>query len=114
MEITGAVGKQGFFTAPVDITVDSVFGLAGGFGATADMKKMRVERGNEVLWEGDALRTLIAQGTTLDAMGIQAGDMFWVDAQPVRSTNPAQRAQAYQYLISLPISLFALGKLLGF
>jgi protein involved in polysaccharide export with SLBB domain len=114
VEVTGAVPKQGFITVPVDITIDSVYGLAGGFSSTADLKKMKIERGSETLWEGDNLRQLVAQGTTLDALGIQAGDNFYVEPVPIKNTNPVQRFQALQYMLALPVSLFALGKLLGF
>lgn len=114
VEVTGAVPKQGFITVPVDITIDSVFGLAGGFSTQAELKKMKISRGSETLFEGDALHQLIAEGTTIDALGVQAGDTFWVDQQPMRNPNSAQRFQAYQYLLSIPVSLFALGKLLGF
>jgi protein involved in polysaccharide export with SLBB domain len=114
LTITGQVGRQGFYTVPVDIPVDGVFAIAGGVGATADMTKMRIERRGETLYEGDALQQLITEGTTIDALGIQAGDVFFIDQLPLRNPNPAARFQAIQYLIALPVSIFALGKLLGF
>ncbi len=113
IELSGGVNKQGFFTVPVAITVDSAYGIAGGFAATADLKKMRITRSGEVLWEGEAVHDLITTGITLDALGIQAGDVFSVDLQPTRNTNPVQRVQAIQYLLGIPISLFALAKLFG-
>ncbi|HEY2805980.1 MAG TPA: polysaccharide biosynthesis/export family protein [Gemmatimonadales bacterium] len=114
VEITGAVGKQGFWTVPVDIAVDSVYGIAGGIGTTADLKKMKIERAGETLFEGQALHQVIIEGTTIDALGIQAGDVFSVEALPVKNPNPAQRVQLIQYLLTIPVSLFALGRLLGF
>lgn len=112
--ITGEVGKQGFYTVPVDIPVDAVFALAGGVASTADLRKIRIERRGDVIFDGNQLQDMITEGTTIDAMGIQAGDVFFIDALPVKSPNPAQRFQALQYLIALPVSIFALGKLLGF
>ncbi len=113
IEISGAVNKQGFYTVPVAITVDSAFGVGGGFSGTADMRKLRIARAGEVLWQGDAVHDLITSGVTLDALGIQAGDIFSVEAQPIRSTNPVQRVQIVQYLLGIPLSLFALARLFG-
>ena len=112
--ILGGVVRPGFWTVPVDIPVDAVLQVAGGPGQNADIEKITIERGSEVLFDGERLLTLITQGTTIDAMGIQAGDKFKVAIVPVRSTNPVQRFQAIQYMLALPVSLFALGRLLGF
>lgn len=112
--IMGSVGRPGFYTTPVDITVDAVLMLAGGPAATADLEKIYIERGREVLYEGQTLSDIITQGTTIDALGIQAGDRFRVDALPVRSTNPVQRFQAINYLLALPFSVLAVAKLFGF
>ncbi len=114
--ILGAVNKQGFYTVPVDIPVDAVLNIAGGGpSGQADLQKISIERGNEILYDGQLLQDLITQGTTIDALGIQAGDRFRVGDLPVRqNTNSTQRIQAVQYLLALPVSILALGRLLGF
>ena len=112
--ILGSVARPGFYTVPVDITVDDVLQQAGGPAPTADLEKISIERGRDVLYEGQTLSDLITQGTTIDALNVQAGDRFRVDALPVKSTNPVQRFQAIQYLLALPFSVLALAKLFGF
>ena len=111
--IKGAVGRQGFYTVPVDLTVDAVFEAATGVAQTADLDKMQILRGHDVLYEGDAVTELVTQGVTLDAIGVQAGDVFNIEPLPVRSTNTTQRVQTVQYLLTIPVSLFALARLFG-
>ena len=111
--IKGSVNKQGFYTVPVDIPVDAVFEAAGGVANSADLDKMKISRGRDVLYEGDAVTELVTQGVTIDAVGIQAGDVFSIEALPVRQMNTTQRVQTVQYLLAIPFSLFALAKLFG-
>jgi hypothetical protein len=112
--IKGSVLRQGFYTVPVDIPVDRVFESAGGIASTADLDKMKILRGHDVLYEGDGVTQLVTEGITIDAIGIQAGDAFSIDALPVRTMNATQRVQTIQYLMAIPFSAFALAKLLGF
>lgn len=111
----GAVTTQGFYTVPVDITVDAALTQAGGPSAGGDLTKITIERGSEILYDGESMLALITQGATLDALGIQAGDIIRVKELPVRQTaGIGQRAQGWTYLLSLPVSLLALGRLFGF
>lgn len=109
--IYGAVGSQGFYTVPVDIPLDEVFHLAGGIAGAADMDKIRVERGKEILFDGEYLQTVITQGRTLDELSIQAGDRFVIPILVTR--NPLQFMQTIQILLTLPITIYGLIQLFG-
>jgi protein involved in polysaccharide export with SLBB domain len=84
--VQGAVGSPGFYLVPADRLMTDVLTLAGGPGANADLSDVRVERGEDRIWEGEALRTAIIQGRTLDHLNIQAGDRIFVPTRIERST----------------------------
>lgn len=108
--VIGDVGRQGFFMVPVDIPVNDVLMVAGGIGGLADIDKMRIERGTEVLYDGTLLQEAITQGRTLDALSIQAGDRFVI---PTKRTarNPFQSVQTIQVLLTIPLTIFGLVRL---
>ncbi len=108
--VEGAVARQGFYTLPVDILVSDVFTLAGGLLQSADMRRLSVERGGERIFNSDEVATVITQGRTLDALGIQAGDRFVVPAQK-QPRNPLFLAQTLNVLISLPFTIYTIVKL---
>ena len=107
--VHGAVLRQGFYTVPVDITVDEVLNVAGGASPTAIIEQMTIERGNELLYDGPYLEQVIAEGRTLDDLSIQAGDRFRVP-QPSMSSL-FQRVQTMQILLSISLSLIGLAAL---
>ena len=107
--VMGAVARQGFYTVPVDIPVNDVLMAAGGPASTAMLDRIRIERGNERLFEGEQVERIITLGLTLDALGIQAGDRIDVPASSVR--NPFQIVQTVNLLLTLPITLYGLVQL---
>ncbi|TVP44907.1 MAG: hypothetical protein EA350_10585 [Gemmatimonadales bacterium] len=84
--VQGAVGRPGFYLVPADRLMTDVLTIAGGPGGNADLSDVRVERGDQRIWEGEALRTAIIQGRTLDHLNIQAGDRIFVPTSIERST----------------------------
>jgi protein involved in polysaccharide export with SLBB domain len=104
--VVGGVTRQGFITVPVDIPMDSVFGLAGGLSATANIDKMKIQRDGETLYEGPELQRVISEGSTLDALGIQQGDRIDVPVTP--PANPLQRLQIFNTMIGLFLSIYAI------
>lgn len=107
--ISGAVGRQGFYTVPVDMPVSEVFAAAGGLAATADLERMRIRRGTETLWEGPEVLQIITEGRTIDALNAQAGDQF--DVAQTRTRNPLAFAQTAQIILAIPLTIFGLVQL---
>jgi protein involved in polysaccharide export with SLBB domain len=103
--VTGAVGSQGFYTVPVEAGVNDVLLAAGGVAGTAKLDRIRIERGEEMLYRNDEVERVITLGATLDALGVQAGDRFIVPAQTPR--NWWQTLQALNIFITLPLSILA-------
>jgi protein involved in polysaccharide export with SLBB domain len=75
LSIQGGVGAPGFYTVPADILVGEALMLAGGPGQ-APLDELRIERGDQVLLEGDELQVAIVEGRTLDQLNLQAGDQI--------------------------------------
>jgi protein involved in polysaccharide export with SLBB domain len=109
--VFGGVGRQGFYTVPVDIPINDVLVAAGGVAPLAELNKFRIERGRERLFEGEYLQQVVAEGRTLDALGIRAGDRFVVPVQVQR--NSFQTVQTVMFALQIPFSLYTLVKLLG-
>jgi len=80
LSIQGGVGAPGFYTVPADILVGEALMLAGGPGQ-GDLEEMRIERGEQILWEGDELQAVIADGRTLDQLNLQAGDQIMLPVE---------------------------------
>lgn len=74
LEIMGAVGQPGFHTVPSDILISDALMLAGGPSGDAELNKMKIRRGDRVIWEGDRLREAVVAGRTLDQLNLRAGD----------------------------------------
>ena len=74
VSVAGALGRPGFYALPTDLRLSDVVTLAGGPTAGADPGQIRVERGQEVLWSVEELLAPVAEGRTLDDLGIQPGD----------------------------------------
>jgi len=68
------VALPGFYMMPVELPLSEAVMLAGGPAAGVDPGQIRVERGQDVLWSVADLLAQVAAGSTLDDLGLQAGD----------------------------------------
>ncbi len=73
LSVMGVV-RPGFYTLPADVPLSDVVMLTGGPAAGADPGRIRIERGQNVLWSVEELLVQVADGRTLDDLGLQAGD----------------------------------------
>lgn len=78
LSVLGDVGSPGFYVLPSDVLVTDALMVAGGPARTAGLTKIRIERGGETIWGGEALQTAITEGRTLDQLSLQAGDRIVV------------------------------------
>ena len=76
------VGRPGFYTIPADVPLSDVVMLTGGPAAGADPGRIRIERGQNVLWSVEELLAPVADGRTLDDLGVQAGDRIILPEGP--------------------------------
>ena len=74
VSVAGAVGRPGFYALPTNLRLSDVVTVAGGAQGGADPGRIRVERGRDELWSVEELLAPVAQGRTLDEVGLQPGD----------------------------------------
>lgn len=67
------VGGPGFYVMPADLLLSEAVMLAGGPGG-GDLGRIQIERGQDVLWTVEDLLAPLAEGHSLDDLGLQAGD----------------------------------------
>jgi protein involved in polysaccharide export with SLBB domain len=76
VSVQGSVTRPGFYVVPADMLLSEALMVAGGPSPNADLEGLRVERGVEVLLEGDELQESLRQGLSLDQLNLQAGDQL--------------------------------------
>jgi hypothetical protein len=67
---------------------------------------MKIRRGDETIWEGEALQTAIVQGRTMDQLSLRAGDV--IDVPAVTNRNIGQLIRSFYYLVPLSFAIMRL------
>jgi polysaccharide biosynthesis/export protein len=110
VSIQGAVARPGFYPVPAEALLSDALMAAGGTDPQADMKKLRIERAGQPIWQGPALQQAMAEGRTLDEAGLIAGDQYVVPRHGATSVGEVLRFGAF--LLSIPVTIFTLTKLI--
>jgi protein involved in polysaccharide export with SLBB domain len=110
IEILGAVGKPGFYTVGSDLLVTDAVMLAGGPASRSEIDEIRIQRGDEVIWDADQLRPAIIEGRTLDQLSVRAGDGIFV---PQAGAGRFANVRSILTLVTGLTSVFLLGRQLG-
>lgn len=76
VSIQGQVGQPGFYVVPAETLVTEALMVAGGPGGSADLERLRIERGQTELIAGEQLQEAMREGWTLDQLNMQAGDQI--------------------------------------
>ena len=113
MAVTGAVSNQGYFVVRSDALLMDVLQMAGGAGADAELKGIRLERGTEKIWDGQTLQEAIVQGRTVDQLSLRAGDRIVVPAKATNSFWSSLTGGRRGALLPIGIVLSLLGVSLG-
>ena len=109
VSIVGEVAKPGFYTVPTNAVLAATLMAAGGPTQDANLPKMRLERGGQQLWSGDQLRQAIAEGRTVDDIGLRPGDAFIIPRQ--RRGDPYDAFRLVAVVLSIPLTIYALGRI---
>lgn len=78
LSVLGEVSSPGFLAVDSGMLFTDLLGAAGGATNNADLRRIRVERGRDRIWEGEPLNAAIIEGRTLDELSLQAGDRIVV------------------------------------
>jgi len=85
VQVSGDVGKPGFYSIPIDTPVSDVIMNAGGPTSSADMNKTVLRRGSGVVVSRDGIQAAIRSEFTISDIGARPGDELFVPAKPVGS-----------------------------
>lgn len=94
LAVFGSVGRPGFYNLPLETRLDNLIMLAGGPTIDAATGSMRMVRGDTVVLDQSEVRSMIATGTVIGAMGLQEGDQLIVE----RGAQRLDRQQTLQFV----------------
>jgi hypothetical protein len=83
--VLGSVARPSYYHVPPDALLSDAIRVAGGYAGDAAENKISVRREGKVIRSVSAVRTAIAEGNSLDAMGINPGDEIFVERRSATS-----------------------------
>ena len=104
--VLGEVIHPGFYRVPLQITLGDLLMVAGGPSPQADLTRVRVRRGQNILIDEHTGRDAMVRGLPLGELGIDAGDEVVLRAAPQR--NWMLVAQLAGLVTGIVVSLKAL------
>ena len=104
--ISGGVPRPGVYSVDPERTLSDALMDAGGTGASGKPDKITVQRDGERVLDADAVQTAFANGTTIEALGLQAGDEIRVPA-PKSPNSSRLRLQNYLWGITIVTAIIA-------
>ncbi len=107
--VLGGVARPGFYSLPREALIDDAVTAAGGLTPDGRLSLAYIERGREQLWPPDSLQTAMRARRTIGDLGVQAGDRIVVPS--VLPSDPLRVIQIATYLLSAPLSIYALIRL---
>lgn len=107
LSVLGHVVHAGFFTVQTGVPLTQVLNLAG-VGPDGDLSKVTIRRDTRVIWEGPALQQAMAQGRTLEQLGLRSGDQVEVGGG---QTNFYYVFQTIEYGLGIPLAIFSVVQL---
>jgi hypothetical protein len=85
--VFGTVAAPGYYYTPADVVLRDLVMRAGGPTGEADMNKAVIRRGTEVIWKAGDVRVALADGLSLDALHLRAGDEISIPQRRSMDTN---------------------------
>lgn len=87
IQLSGAIGQNGFFWAPAsDLLSTVLMERGGGPGRDSDLPKSEVRRADKVIVTGPDFQAALREGRSLDQLNVQAGDEIHIAEKPSSST----------------------------
>lgn len=101
--ILGGVMTPGYYDVPAQTLLSDAVMSAGGLGAFGDMKRTKVNRGNEEVLDSKAVSVAISNGATLDLLNLQSGDNINVGVQNPGAT--LNKVQIITAILAIPLMI---------
>jgi polysaccharide biosynthesis/export protein len=106
LAIEGEVAHPGFYAIPTDVVISDALMAAGGLTTEAKMTSLKIDRAGRDLLTGDKLQFAVAQGRTIDEIGLKAGDRIYVPRVTRRDAESNFRILAI--LLAVPVSIYTI------
>jgi len=106
IQAVGEIGQPGYHSVSAEARLPDVIAELGQPGRGAKLEDMKIRRGKETIWDGDALQDAIVQGRTLDQLSLRAGDI--IEIPEVATRNIGQMIRGLYYLVPLSLALLRL------
>jgi protein involved in polysaccharide export with SLBB domain len=106
LQAVGEVGNVGYHSVSAESRLPDVIASIGQPTRSADLDEMKIKRGDETIWEGEALQEAIVQGRTMDQLSLRAGDIIEVPGQSNR--NLGDMIRSLYYLVPLTFAIMRL------
>jgi hypothetical protein len=74
LAVVGRVNRPGFYYVAADAVISDVLMIAGGPTNDADLRKLEIRRGADLIWNSGATSTALNEGISLDRLHLRAGD----------------------------------------
>jgi protein involved in polysaccharide export with SLBB domain len=104
--VLGGVVRPGYYDVPAQMLLSDVVMNAGGLGAFGDMKRTKINRGNDEVMDPKAVSVALSNGQTLDLMNLQSGDNINVGVQNPGAT--LSKVQILTALLAIPLMIVSI------
>lgn len=108
MAVLGGVQKPGFYAMPPDVLLGDALMRAGGPAPQADLGHTEIVRNGAKLYDREYVRTVLAQGITLDQLALHSGDQIVVGEKKPKSFTTI--LQASVAIISLAFGIYGISR----
>src|SRR5207244_12672510 len=105
--VGGEVSRPGFYLVPPTSRVEDAVMAAAGPTQNAKLTGLVVQRTDGEEWKGASLQQAMAEGRTLDELGIRSGDRFFVP----RHGDAARTVAILAALVTIPAGIFAITRI---
>jgi len=109
LSIQGEVARGGIHLVPADAPLSDAISAAGGTTATADLRRLRIERSGETILRGDAVEQAFSAGRTIGEANLQNGDRVIVDRR--RDATLESNLRFLWVFVSLAGGIYSLSRL---
>jgi hypothetical protein len=81
LAVVGRVARPAYYYAPADAILSDLMTTAGGLSQDADLNRVVIRRGTDVIWNASNVQTALADGLSLDRLHLRANDQVEVGAK---------------------------------
>jgi polysaccharide export outer membrane protein len=106
LAIEGEVAHPGFYAVPTDVVLSDALMAAGGLTTEAKMSEVRIDRAGREIMDSGKLQYAVAQGRTIDDLGLRAGDRIYIPRLARRDMESNFRILAI--LLTIPVGIYTI------